>query len=132
MAERASAEVALATDAETEASRLATASAARAEGVGAHLEAGVSRELAGRAFAAAGDAARAIAELERAAAVFEESARSAAGWRRTARGSAGWGAVARAAASPAPGSGRSAHASSRSRSWWWTGGRIRRSRPSSS
>ena len=71
MAQRARAAVALATGAEAEAADLAVASAERAEGVGARLEAARSRELAGRAFAAAGDAASAIVELERAADVFD-------------------------------------------------------------
>jgi DNA-binding CsgD family transcriptional regulator/tetratricopeptide (TPR) repeat protein len=71
MAERANAAVAMKAGAHAEAAELATASAERAAGVGAQLEAARSRELAGRAFAAAGDTARAIEELERAADVFD-------------------------------------------------------------
>ncbi len=70
-AERATALVALdAGDADV-AADLALASAARAEGVGAVVEAATSRMLAGRALAEAGDRERALAELERAASTFD-------------------------------------------------------------
>ena len=49
----------------------AAASADRAEQVGAPLEAALSRTLAGRALAEAGESDRAVGELQRAAAAFE-------------------------------------------------------------
>jgi DNA-binding NarL/FixJ family response regulator len=51
---------------------LALASAAAAENAGAAVEAALSRTLAGRAFAGAGDHVRAVAELERSAAELHE------------------------------------------------------------
>ena len=50
----------------------ALASSAAAEEVGAVIEAALSRMLAGRAFAAAGESDRAVVEYQRAAATFEE------------------------------------------------------------
>ena len=67
MAGRARAAVLLADD-PTAAAQRALASASDAASVGAAVESALSRALAGRAFARAGDARRAVAELERAAA----------------------------------------------------------------
>jgi DNA-binding NarL/FixJ family response regulator len=70
-ADRASAAVALASGEHEPAAEQALGSAAAAEEVGAPLEAALSRALAGRALAEAGDRARAVDELERAAATFD-------------------------------------------------------------
>jgi DNA-binding NarL/FixJ family response regulator len=72
LADRAQAAVALADGDAGGAAERALASAAGAEGVGASIEAGLSRALAGRALAQAGQSERAVAELRRAAAGFEE------------------------------------------------------------
>ena len=72
LADRATAVVALAKGDPAGAAELALSSAARAEKIGARVDAALSRTLAGRALASAGDADRAAAELERAAARLEE------------------------------------------------------------
>jgi DNA-binding CsgD family transcriptional regulator len=70
-AQRAAAAVALHAGEPAAAAKRALASAAAAEQVGALIEAALSRTLAGRALAAAGEQDRAAAEIERAAATFE-------------------------------------------------------------
>jgi DNA-binding CsgD family transcriptional regulator len=70
LADRAAAAVALQAD-PAAAAELALSSAAAADEVGAVVEAGVSRLLAGRARVQAGDTARAASELERAACAFD-------------------------------------------------------------
>jgi DNA-binding NarL/FixJ family response regulator len=70
-ADRAAAAVALDAGRPAPAAERARASAAAAEGVGAVVEAALSRTLAGRALSAAGDAAGAASELQRAAADFD-------------------------------------------------------------
>ena len=70
-AQRAAAAVALHAGEPAAAAKRALASAAAAEQVGAVIEAALSRMLAGRALAAAGEQDRAAAEIERAAATFE-------------------------------------------------------------
>jgi ATP/maltotriose-dependent transcriptional regulator MalT len=70
MAERAAAVVALTSGDATAAAERALRSAAAADDAGAPVEAGLSRSLAGRALAHAGQGERAVTELERAAAVF--------------------------------------------------------------
>jgi DNA-binding NarL/FixJ family response regulator len=70
-ADRASAAVALASGDHDFAAEKSLASAAGADEVGAPLEAALSRSLAGRALAQAGDRARALEELERAASAFD-------------------------------------------------------------
>jgi ATP/maltotriose-dependent transcriptional regulator MalT len=70
-AERAAAAVALAEGDSRTAAELALSAAAAADEVGVPIEAAVSRTLAGRALAQAGDRERAAAELERAAAVLD-------------------------------------------------------------
>ena len=70
-AQRAAAAVALHAGEPAAAAKRALASAAAAEQVGAVIEAALSRTLAGRALAAAGEQDRAAAEIERAAATFE-------------------------------------------------------------
>ncbi len=70
-ADRAAAAVELHAGNAATAADLASASAARADEVGAPVEAAFSRLLAGRAFAEAGDGDRAVADLELAAAGFE-------------------------------------------------------------
>lgn len=67
-AERAAAAVALADGSPAEAADRASASAAAADGIGAVVEASLSRTLAGRALVEAGDRARAEDEFARAAA----------------------------------------------------------------
>ena len=69
--QRAAAAVALHAGEPATAAERALASAAAAEEVGAVIEAALSRMLAGRALAAAGEQDRAAAEIERAAATFE-------------------------------------------------------------
>jgi DNA-binding CsgD family transcriptional regulator len=71
MAERARAAIALHSGDVSSAADLALASAAAAEEVGAVVEAALSRLIAGRALAAAGEKERAASELERAAAAFD-------------------------------------------------------------
>jgi DNA-binding CsgD family transcriptional regulator len=71
-ADRAAAAVAFHTGHAAEAVELALAAAATAHGVGAPIEEGLSRILAGRALVEDGQADRAIAELQCAATVFEE------------------------------------------------------------
>jgi DNA-binding CsgD family transcriptional regulator len=71
LADRASAAVALAAGGAGTAATLALSSAAHADEIGARVEAALSRTLAGRALAQAGDPDRAAAELERAAAELE-------------------------------------------------------------
>ena len=70
MAERAAAAVALEAGDSALAARRALASAAAADDVGIPIEAALSRTLAGRAFARAGEPERAVAELETAAAAL--------------------------------------------------------------
>jgi len=70
-AQRAAAAVALHSGDPAAAAERALASAAAAEGVGVVIEAALSRMVAGRALAAAGEQDRAAAEFERAAATFE-------------------------------------------------------------
>jgi DNA-binding CsgD family transcriptional regulator/tetratricopeptide (TPR) repeat protein len=70
-ADLAAAAVALDVDDPATAARRALASAAAADEVGAVVDAGVARVLAGRALAASGDKQRAVAELQRAASAFE-------------------------------------------------------------
>jgi ATP/maltotriose-dependent transcriptional regulator MalT len=70
-ADRASAAVALHAGEPADASERALASALAADEVGAPIEAGLSRTLAGRALAQAGQGEAAVAELRRAAAAFE-------------------------------------------------------------
>jgi DNA-binding CsgD family transcriptional regulator len=70
-ADRAAAAVALHTGDPTRAADKAVASAAAADDVGAPIEAALSRTLAGRALAQAGQRDRATAELERAVAELE-------------------------------------------------------------
>jgi len=70
-AQRAAAAVALHAREHATAAERALASAAAAEEVGAVIEAALSRMVAGRALAAAGEQDRAAAEIERAAATFE-------------------------------------------------------------
>jgi ATP/maltotriose-dependent transcriptional regulator MalT len=70
-ADRASAAVALHAGEPADASERALASALAADEVGAPIEAGLSRTLAGRALAQAGQGEGAVAELRRAAAAFE-------------------------------------------------------------
>ncbi len=70
MAARARAIVALAAGDAASAADRALASAAAADDVGLPVEAGLSRALAGRALAQAGEPGRAVAELERAATAF--------------------------------------------------------------
>jgi predicted ATPase/DNA-binding NarL/FixJ family response regulator len=70
-ADRATAAVSLHAGEADRAADLALASAARADEVGAPVEAALSRLLAGRALAEVGDGDRAVAELERAAAEFD-------------------------------------------------------------
>jgi DNA-binding NarL/FixJ family response regulator len=70
-ADRASAAVALRAGEPADASERALASALAADEVGAPIEAGLSRTLAGRALAQAGQGEGAVAELRRAAAAFE-------------------------------------------------------------
>ena len=79
MADRAAAEVALASGDASPAADRALASAAAADDVGVPVEAALSRALAGRALAQTGERDDAIAELERAAHAFH-----ACGARRTA------------------------------------------------
>ena len=69
-AQHAAAVVAMQTGEHRTAAERALASAAAAEEVGAVIEAALSRMLAGRAFAAAGETDRAVAEIQRAAATF--------------------------------------------------------------
>jgi ATP/maltotriose-dependent transcriptional regulator MalT len=70
-ADRASAAVALHAGKPADASERALASALAADEAGAPIEAGLSRTLAGRALAQAGQGEAAVAELRRAAAAFE-------------------------------------------------------------
>jgi DNA-binding NarL/FixJ family response regulator len=70
-ADRATAAVALHTGDTAGAVGHALASADAAEDVGAPIESGLSRTLAGRALARAGESEPAVAELQRAAAMFE-------------------------------------------------------------
>jgi len=70
-ASRAAATVALQVGDAEAAAELASASAAAAERAGVVIEAALSRMLAGRALAAAGEPERAAAEIEAAAATFE-------------------------------------------------------------
>ena len=70
-ADRAVAAVALHSGETTRATERALASAEAAQGVGAPIEAALSRTVAGRALAQAGDSNRALAELQRAAATFD-------------------------------------------------------------
>jgi ATP/maltotriose-dependent transcriptional regulator MalT len=70
-ADRASAAVALHAGEPADASERALASALAADEAGAPIEAGLSRTLAGRALAQAGQGEAAVAELRRAAAAFE-------------------------------------------------------------
>jgi DNA-binding NarL/FixJ family response regulator len=70
-ADRAAAAVALHAGDPSLATGLALASAAGADGVGAPIEAALSRTLAGRALAQAGQRDRAVVELQRAAAQFD-------------------------------------------------------------
>jgi ATP/maltotriose-dependent transcriptional regulator MalT len=70
-ADRAAAAVALHAGDTARATERALASAATADRVGAPIEAGLARTLAGRALAEAGQGVRAVAELERAAAAFD-------------------------------------------------------------
>jgi len=70
-AARAGAAVALASGDAAEAATSALASAQTAHDAGAPIEEALSRTLAGRAFAAVGDAERAVEELRRAAATFD-------------------------------------------------------------
>ncbi|HZB50956.1 MAG TPA: AAA family ATPase, partial [Mycobacteriales bacterium] len=70
-ADRAGAAVLLDAGEPAAAAELAVRSAAAADGVGAAVESGLSRTVAGRAWAAAGERDRAAAELGLAAAVFE-------------------------------------------------------------
>jgi ATP/maltotriose-dependent transcriptional regulator MalT len=70
-ADRAVAAVALHSGETTRATERALASAEAAQEVGAPIEAALSRTVAGRAFAQAGDSNRALAELQRAAATFD-------------------------------------------------------------
>jgi ATP/maltotriose-dependent transcriptional regulator MalT len=72
-ADRAAAAVALHSGDSLRAADWALASAAAADQVGAPIEAALSRALAGRALAHAGQRDRAIAELQRAAAAFDAS-----------------------------------------------------------
>jgi DNA-binding NarL/FixJ family response regulator len=67
LADRAAAAVALASADPVEAAERALASAAAADGVGARIEAALSRTLAGRALAQAGRVEHAVSELQRAA-----------------------------------------------------------------
>jgi DNA-binding NarL/FixJ family response regulator len=71
-ADRASAAVTLYAGDPVHAAQQALASAAAADGVGAPIEAALSRMLAGRALAQAGQGDRAATELQRAAGEFEE------------------------------------------------------------
>jgi DNA-binding NarL/FixJ family response regulator len=70
-AQRAAAAVELHAGEPATAAQLSLASAAAADRVGAVIEAALSRMVAGRALAAAGEEDRAAAEIERAAATFE-------------------------------------------------------------
>jgi ATP/maltotriose-dependent transcriptional regulator MalT len=70
-ADRAVAAVALHSGETTRATERALASAEAAQEVGAPIEAALSRTVAGRALAQAGDSNRALAELQRAAATFD-------------------------------------------------------------
>jgi DNA-binding CsgD family transcriptional regulator/tetratricopeptide (TPR) repeat protein len=70
-ADRANSAVALHAGDCARATERALASADAAEGVGAPIEAALSRTVAGRAFAQAGQGDRAVAELQRAAAAFD-------------------------------------------------------------
>ena len=70
-ADRAAAEVALHAGDADDAIERALASADAAEDVGAPIESALSRTLAGRALAQAGQSERAVAELQRAAATFD-------------------------------------------------------------
>jgi DNA-binding CsgD family transcriptional regulator len=70
-ADRAAAAIALHTTDTTRAIQHALASADAAQEVGAPIESALSRTLAGRALAQAGEGERAVAELQRAAAAFE-------------------------------------------------------------
>jgi DNA-binding CsgD family transcriptional regulator len=70
-ADRAVAAVALHFGETTRATERALASAEAAQEVGAPIEAALSRTVAGRALAQAGDSNRALAELQRAAATFD-------------------------------------------------------------
>ena len=70
-ADRAAAAVALHEGDFARATERALASADAAEEAGAPIEAALSRTLAGRAFAQAGQSDRAVAELQRAAALFD-------------------------------------------------------------
>jgi len=72
-ADRAAAFVALESGEPAEAVALALASAAAAGGAGSVVEAAVSRTLAGRALARAGENDRAVVELEQAVAVLDAS-----------------------------------------------------------
>jgi DNA-binding NarL/FixJ family response regulator len=71
-ADRAAAAVALGAGDPTAAAERALASAAACDGVGAPVEAAISRMLAGRALAQAGERERATAEFTTAASTFEE------------------------------------------------------------
>jgi DNA-binding NarL/FixJ family response regulator len=73
-ADRAAAAAALHTGETARAIELALASVAAAEEVGAPLESALSRTLAGRALAHAGQSDQAVAELQRAAAAFDACA----------------------------------------------------------
>src|SRR5262249_47751735 len=70
-ADRAAAAVALRAGHTARASKRALAAADGAEEIGAPIESALSRTLAGKAFAQAGQNDRAVAELERAAAAFD-------------------------------------------------------------
>jgi ATP/maltotriose-dependent transcriptional regulator MalT len=70
-ADRAAAAVALHAGDNARAVERALASADAADGAGAPIEAGLSRTLAGRALAGAGESERAVAELQRAATAFD-------------------------------------------------------------
>jgi DNA-binding NarL/FixJ family response regulator len=70
-AERAVAAVALLSGDTARATERALASASAAQDVGAPIESALSRTLAGRALAQAGECDRAVDELQRAAAMFE-------------------------------------------------------------
>jgi ATP/maltotriose-dependent transcriptional regulator MalT len=72
LADRAEAVVALAAGEPARAAELALASAVAADEVGARIEGGLSRALAGRALAQAGRRERGVAELQRAAAELDD------------------------------------------------------------
>ena len=115
------------------AATLALRSAAAFADVGAPVEAALSRALAGRALAAAGETERAAAELERPPASSSAARRSATATPASAScgGSAGAAVTgARGPAATARSSARSPSASCRSRGWSSTAGRTPRSPPS--